>query len=381
MALIPRPEPTSFFSEVFYFARHLASRLKNGPARMASRSRYRSIQRADGLLPTLNYGRMASPVHSALPIGGEVKLIPLKQKFPEQFQNFNLVYLVSSALPPDAEILVARAKALGIPLVWNQNGVGYPGWCGDFYPWFNRRMARLRAQADFIFDQSRFSRLSADRYLGPVHAESETLFNPVDIDLFSPATTPPATSVWNILAAGTSHALYRTKSVIDSFKVLLQRGRKVHLSMAGEFRWRGAEDDVNRELKGIESHVRILPPFAQSEAPDIYRSAHVLLHTKYNDPCPTVPIEAMSCGVPVVGTRSGGMPELVSNACGVLVDVPASWTRDIPGDPEDLANAVEAVMSRHAEMSDAARAHAVVEFDAKKWVGRHEEVFKHLLRA
>jgi glycosyltransferase involved in cell wall biosynthesis len=381
MALIPRPEPTSLFSEVFYYALHLASRLKNGTARFASKSQCRSIQRASSALPVLNYGRAASPAHSTLPIGGQVKLIPLKQKFPEQFQKFNLLYLVSSALPPDAEVLVDRAKALGIPLVWNQNGVGYPGWCGDFYPWFNRRMARLRSRADFIFDQSRFSRGSADRYLGAVHAASETLFNPVDLDLFTPATTPLDTSVWNILAAGTSHALYRTKSVIDTFKALLNRGRNVHLSIAGEFRWKGAEADVVRELRGIESRVRILPPFTQREAPDIYRSAHVLLHTKYNDPCPTVPIEAMACGVPVVGTRSGGMPELVSNACGVLVDVPASWTKDISGDPEDLANAVEAVMSRHAEMSDAARAHAAIEFDVKKWVDRHEQVFEQLLRA
>ncbi len=65
-------------------------------------------------------------------------------------------------------------------------------------------------------------------------------------------------------------------------------------------------------------------------APELYRAAHVVLHPKYKDPCPTVPIEAMACGVPVVGSRSGGTPELVSPDAGVLVDVEDVWTRDVP---------------------------------------------------
>jgi hypothetical protein len=45
-----------------------------------------------------------------------------------------------------------------------------------------------------------------------------------------------------------------------------------------------------------------------------------------------------------------------------------------------LADAVEAVMSRHPEMSAAARAHAVATFDVKNWLNRHEQVFRNLIR-
>ena len=132
-------------------------------------------------------------------------------------------------------------------------------------------------------------------------------------------------------------------------------------------------------MDGIQDHVTILPPFRQSEAPSIYSAAHVLLHTKFNDPCPTVPIEAMSCGVPVVGTLSGGMPELVSNAAGILVPIRQSWTEDLAGDPSALADAIERIMEKHASMARAAREHTVRTFDVRHWLARHAAVFQNLI--
>ena len=38
---------------------------------------------------------------------------------------------------------------------------------------------------------------------------------------------------------------------------------------------------------------------------------------KYKDPCPNSVIEAMSCGLPILYSNSGGLPELVNNRCGV----------------------------------------------------------------
>ena len=328
--------------------------------------------------PAVNYGHLA-PVTVSRPIGGEIKLMHLKKSFPECFDNFNLIYLVSSALPPQVEELVKRAKREGAKLVWNQNGVAYPGCYGDFYPWFNRRMAFLRSQADYILNQSEFSRISAERYLGPADAPSQIAFNPVDTELFSPRQSWLQDLPWQLLTAGTSHALYRTKSALDTLRILLARGRNVHLTIAGEFRWKGAEGQVAEAMRGLEPHVSIMPPFRQEEASAIYRAAHLLLHTKYNDPCPTVPIEAMSCGLPVVGTISGGMQELVPPECGILVPVVQGWSRDLAGDPVLLADAVERVMENRVAMADAARSHAVRSFDARIWLSRHKKIFGEVI--
>src|SRR5207248_3199179 len=77
--------------------------------------------------------------------------------------------------------------------------------------------------------------------------------------------------------------------------------------------------------------------YAQRDAPALYRRAHLLLHTKRNDPCPNVVLEALSCGLPVVHSASGGLPELVGREAGIGVPDEGDWEHDVPPDPEALA--------------------------------------------
>jgi glycosyltransferase involved in cell wall biosynthesis len=337
--------------------------------------------------PRPNFGWLSNPERPAeTRIGGGVKLNHLRDEFGEHRADFSVLYLVSSILhliPYPAE-LVAWARSNHVPVVWNQNGVAYPSWCGHGYPWFNAPMRELIHQADYVIYQSEFCRASADRYLGPVSAPSEILWNPVDLDHFSPIREPgsdPENRPWRLLAMGTNHAFYRVQSALDCLTALRSRGRDVHLTISGELRWRGASHQVQESLRvrNLTPHVTLRPRFSQDEAPAIYRSADVLLHPKYKDPCPTVPIEAMACGLPVVGSRSGGMTDLIPESAGCLVDVCDDWTADHPADPLGMADAVDTIMQRHTGFSRSARMHAVSNFDKIKWVACHREIFTDLL--
>ncbi len=329
---------------------------------------------------SVNFGWIDAPRREdETRIGGGVKLEHLRARFGESRTGFNVLYMVSSLLHlvPQAEELVGWAKRNGVLFVWNQNGVAYPAWCGDAYPWFNEPMRRLIAQADHVVYQSDFCRQCADRYLGEVLAPSEILWNPVDVGRFSPAGSAPPSNVWQLLAMGTNHAFYRVRASLDALVELIRRGICVRLTIAGELRWANGDREVAAYIAEhrLHDHVTLRPRFTQAEAPEIYRKAHVLLHPKYKDPCPTVPIEAMACGVPVVGSRSGGMPELVPDSAGRLADVPEDWTRDHAPVAGAMADGVIDIMKMHADFSRAARVWALRKFDAARWVDRHAEIF------
>lgn len=56
------------------------------------------------------------------------------------------------------------------------------------------------------------------------------------------------------------------------------------------------------------------------ELAELYSAADVLVNPTREDTFPTVNIEALACGTPVVTFRSGGSPECIDESCGVVVE-------------------------------------------------------------
>ena len=55
---------------------------------------------------------------------------------------------------------------------------------------------------------------------------------------------------------------------------------------------------ARRPASASRGRVEAVGRYSQADAPALFRRAHVLLHTKVNDPCPSVVLEAMASGAP-----------------------------------------------------------------------------------
>jgi glycosyltransferase involved in cell wall biosynthesis len=130
----------------------------------------------------------------------------------------------------------------------------------------------------------------------------------------------------------------------------------------------------------ITDRVEFLGTYSQQDAPAIYKQAHLLLHTQYNDSCPGTVIEAMACGLPVIYSHSGGTPELVGNEAGISIQTEQSWEQIFPPNPKLLAEAILHVAEQRLQYAEAARQRAVKRFDLQSWLQRHQEVFEKLLQ-
>lgn len=329
------------------------------------------------------YPRVPGPDDRA--VGGIVKLQGLARAFPNSPGRFNVLYLVTSQLPEEVLTLARVAREKGARIVVNQNGVAYPGWHGPGWERVNQPMILLLKLADHIVYQSRFCKESADRYLGQPRAAWEVLYNPVDIERFRPEPERRDPAALTLLLGGSQDFRYRLEIALRVLARVARSRSDVRLLVTGRLPRGigpgGAESDARslaREL-GVQDRVTFLGPYTQADAPDIFQRSDILLHTKYNDPCPTVVIEAMASGLPVVYSKSGGVPELVGDEAGVGVATEVSWERDYPPDPDTMADAVLLVADRRDAMGDAARQRAVERFNLDSWVERHRRVFAELV--
>lgn len=330
------------------------------------------------------YGYPHIPQQHESVCGGMTKFQRMQHLFPNSGHYFNLLYLGSSTMPGNWAELLHLARQRGAKIVVNQNGVAYPAWDAN---WENTNQPYMQffEHADYIFYQSRFAKLSADRFVKVRRHNWEILYNAVDTSLFTPARSVPDEQPLVLLLAGTQQHYYRLDAAVRTLAILVRAHVHAHLLVAGRLSWMADGTEARRMAQrlvmdqGVADHVTFLGGYTQEDAPAMFHQAHLLLHTQYNDVCPSVVIEAMACGLPIVHSQSGGVPELVGESAGIGAPSEVSWEREMPPDPAVLAQGVLQVFERRTEFAEAARQRAVEHFDLQPWLQRHQEVFERLL--
>ncbi|MBQ7800877.1 MAG: glycosyltransferase [Oscillospiraceae bacterium] len=80
----------------------------------------------------------------------------------------------------------------------------------------------------------------------------------------------------------------------------------------------GTNETVDRELP--ENIISIHRTQDQRELAEIYSAADLFVNPTREDNFPTVNLESLACGTPVLTFRTGGSPEAIDETCGAVVD-------------------------------------------------------------
>jgi glycosyltransferase involved in cell wall biosynthesis len=107
------------------------------------------------------------------------------------------------------------------------------------------------------------------------------------------------------------------------------------------------------------------------------RSSHLFFSAEVNPPCPNSVIEALACGLPVVGFDTGSLSELVQGEAGRLVAYGSDPWKLQPPDVPALAEAATDVLQDQPLFRTSARERAESVFDVEKMV---DEYLKVLLK-
>ena len=80
----------------------------------------------------------------------------------------------------------------------------------------------------------------------------------------------------------------------------------------------GTDNKTDKKLPG--NIISIHKTHNQNELAEIYTSADVFVNPSLEDNFPTVNLEALACGTPVITYNTGGSPEIIDERCGCVIE-------------------------------------------------------------
>jgi glycosyltransferase involved in cell wall biosynthesis len=246
---------------------------------------------------------------------------------------------------------------LGIPVIFTNHTSSFLKRAAQNQKVLKKMAAQLKA-VDWVLapSQELVDATKKTGYEGPI----KFISNGVDTQKFSPGHSDLRDRLGipkDAFVAVLARRLYQKNGVLFLAQAIANLGHpSLHLVVAGDGSDRMEFESIISRA-GLDDNVHMLGGVANSKMPDIYRACDVAVLPSLMEATSIAGLEAMACGLPLIGTNVGGIPVILEDRKnGLLVE---------PKSPEQLANALDEMIKNAAEskvMGDHSRKRAVEEF-------------------
>jgi glycosyltransferase involved in cell wall biosynthesis len=274
-----------------------------------------------------------------------------------------------------------KARRRGIRIVQRLDGINWVHrvrWAGPRYTiraiYGNANLSFIRRRlADHVIYQSQFIKHWWDDWYRPARVPSTVILNGVDLNRYTPHGLHERPSghfrllvVEGSLAGGLNYGLFNAASLASA----LSKRFKIELMIVGRVDGR----TKNKLTHQNNFRIQFMDTTPRDHIPWLMRSSHLLFSAEVNPPCPNSVIEALACGLPVVGFDTGSLSELVQGDAGRLVPYGADpWRLQKPDIPA-LAEAATEVLLDQPLFRKSAREKAESAFDVEKMVDEYLKI-------
>lgn len=183
--------------------------------------------------------------------------------------------------------------------------------------------------------------------------------NGIDLATYKPQGKPKD-GIFRILAV--SNVWHKDKGLYDIYKLKeLLPEKEYTITLVGL---------SERQVKSLPSDITgITRTSNQQELMELYSNADVLINPTYADTFPTINLEAMACGTPVVTYETGGSPESLTDKTGIVVK---------QGDVNAMAEAIKSLKIKPL-YAEECRKHAEKCFDKDRCYMKYVSLYEALL--
>lgn len=207
--------------------------------------------------------------------------------------------------------------------------------------WFFERMALKNVDYFFVLNEDARTYLSG--IVGPEKVEKLSMG--VDFDLFKKMDKTKArenlaleANKKYVLFVGAFVRLKGLDYLLQAFPMVLREHPDSVLLLVGDGYYKNNLEMLAKKL-GIENRVIFFPWVENRKLPLYYNAADVTVLSSLSEGLPVTGIEALACETPFVGTKVGGIPDIIKNfRAGALVP---------PKNQEAIASAITSIFKEN----------------------------------
>ncbi len=228
-------------------------------------------------------------------------------------------------------------------------------------------------EADYVFAASKEIRNIA-RGLVP-DRKVEALINPVDTELFSPERRPAIDKNKGEYLLVCPRRLVEKNGVHFLIEAMPKIASEINIRLviAGDGPMRQGIEKRIKEL-GIGEKVNLLGAVPNEKMPEILVSADLIVIPSLMEATSIAALESMACGKAIAASRVGGLPEIIDEDVGFLME---------PGNPNDIAQKINLALKNPnllKEKGKVARDRVVSNWSARKLVIEHREIYENIIK-
>ncbi len=169
-----------------------------------------------------------------------------------------------------------------------------------------------------------------------IHGPFEVVPNAVDVNLFHPALERPVKKAgeYRLIQVASLNENKAVNNLIQAVAMLVTQYPGIRVNILGEGPERNRLENLTREY-GVARLVQFVGLQTKAQVADWMQASDCFVLTSNWENQPAAVLEALACGLPVVATNVGGLPEIITDENGILTP---------PGNPKSLAEAVSRVI-------------------------------------
>lgn len=163
--------------------------------------------------------------------------------------------------------------------------------------------------------------------------------------------------------------LIERKGVQHLLKAMTELDDSVFLTIVGEGNYMSELQALSKELK-LDSKVKFYGYCPREKLVRLYNASDVFVLPSMAESFGMVFVEAMSCGLPVIGAHVGGVPDIIKEDNGILVQ---------PGSVSDIVNAARELATNaemRQKMGEANRKKAVAQYAWRSVAEAYEAIYQ-----